>query len=310
MAEASNPLVVATPLSPGAPAKTDRAIRTRPPLVQAAYRTLHNPMGVFGLSILVLLVLMALAAPIISPFDPTEQNAGAQLATPGGRFLLGADHLGRDLLSRIIYGARASLVVGVLAVSFGAFVGITTGLAAGFFRGVVDAVVMRFYDALLAFPAILLGIAVVSVIGSGTTSVAVALGIATMPGFARLMRSRVLIERERDYVLSARCIGARDSRIMWVHVLPNAVAPLIIQVSLAMGFAVLAESALSFLGLGTQPPQPSWGAMLNESRAYLRQAIWFGIFPGAALALLLLGLNFLADALRDALDPRRTNAGA
>ena len=167
---------------------------------------------------------------------------------------------------------------------------------------------MRFYDALLSFPAILLGIAVVSVIGTGTLTVSYAIAIAATPTFARLMRSRVLAERERDYVLAAQCIGAGDNRIMWVHVLPNAVSPLLIQISLAMGFSVLAESALSFLGLGTQPPQPSWGAMLNESRAYLRTAPWFGIFPGVALAMLLLGLNFLSDAMRDALDPRRTNA--
>jgi peptide/nickel transport system permease protein len=167
---------------------------------------------------------------------------------------------------------------------------------------------MRLYDALLSFPAILLGIGVVSVLGSGALSVGFALAFATIPTFARLMRSRVLSERERDYVLAARCIGAGAGRIMQQHVLPNAVAPLLIQISLSMGFAVLAESALTFLGLGTQPPMPSWGGMLNDSRAYLRTAPGFGIFPGLALALLLLGLNFLSDALRDALDPRRTNA--
>jgi peptide/nickel transport system permease protein len=166
---------------------------------------------------------------------------------------------------------------------------------------------MRFYDALLSFPAILLGIAVVSVIGTGTITVAYAIAIAATPTFARLMRSRVLAERERDYVMAAQCLGAKDGRIMWLHVLPNAISPLLIQISLAMGFSVLAESALSFLGLGTQPPWPSWGAMLNESRAYLRTSPGFGIFPGIALATLLFGLNFLSDALRDALDPRRTN---
>jgi peptide/nickel transport system permease protein len=258
--------------------------------------------------VLGLLVLCAVAAPVISPYDPLAQHAGAELRSPGAQFLLGTDNLGRDILSRIIYGSRASLLVGVVAVALGAGVGIATGLAAGYFGGLVDTLIMRFYDALLSFPAILLGIAVVSVLGTGMLSVAYALAIASLPTFARLMRSRVLAERERDYVLAARCCGAADRRIMWLHVLPNAVAPLLIQISLAMGFSVLAESALSFLGLGTQPPNPSWGAMLNESRAYLRTAPGFGIFPGAALATLLLGLNFLADALRDALDPRRTNA--
>jgi peptide/nickel transport system permease protein len=278
------------------------------PLAQAMARTLSNPMGLFGAIVLVVLVVAAIGAPLLSPFDPLEQHPGLELQPPGGTFFLGTDNLGRDLLSRIIFGSRASLLVGVLAVGLGATVGILTGLAAGYFGGAIDAVIMRFYDALLSFPAILLGIGVVSILGPGLYSVAYALAVASLPGFARLMRSRVLAERERDYVLAARCIGATDSRIMGIHVLPNAMAPLLIQISLAMAFSVLAESALSFLGLGTQPPQPSWGTMLNESRAYLRTAPGFGIFPGIALALLLLGLNFFSDALRDALDPRRTNA--
>jgi len=265
-------------------------------------------MGLFGAAVLAGLVICAIFAPLLSPFDPLEQHPGSELLPPGQGFILGTDNLGRDLLSRIIFGSRASLLVGVVAVALGATVGIVTGLAAGYFGGSIDAVIMRFYDALLAFPAILLGIAVVSVMGPGMMSVAYALAFASLPTFARLMRSRVLSERERDYVLSARCIGARDSRIMGVHVLPNAISPLIVQISLTMAFAVLAESALSFLGLGTQPPQPSWGSMLNESRAYLRTAPYFGIFPGIALALLLLGLNFFSDALRDALDPRRVHA--
>jgi peptide/nickel transport system permease protein len=290
------------------PGRARRAVGASGPTLQAFARTVRNPIGLFGVVVLAVLVFCALGAPVISPYNPLEQHVGAELRAPSGEYLLGTDNLGRDLLSRIIYGSRASLLVGVVAVALGAGAGIATGLAAGYFGGIVDTLIMRFYDALLSFPAILLGIAVVSVIGTGMLSVAYALAIASLPTFARLMRSRVLAERERDYVLAARCCGAADRRIMWLHVLPNAVAPLVIQVSLAMGFSVLAESALSFLGLGTQPPDPSWGAMLNESRAYLRTSPTFGIFPGAALAILLLGLNFLADALRDALDPRRTNA--
>ena len=284
-----------------------RVAVARTPLIRALERTLRNPSGLFGVVVLALLVFCALGAPLISPYDPLEQHPGAELRPSGREFLLGTDNLGRDLLSRIIYGSRASLLVGVVAVGLGASTGIATGLTAGYFGGLVDAVIMRFYDALLSFPAILLGIAVVSVLGTGMLNVAYALAIASLPMFARLMRSRVIAEREREYVLAAKSRGAADQRIMWLHVLPNAVAPLLIQVSLAMGFSVLAESALSFLGLGTQPPIPSWGSMLNESRAYLRTSPGFGIFPGIALALLLLGLNFLADALRDALDPRRTN---
>jgi peptide/nickel transport system permease protein len=276
-------------------------------MVQALIRTVHNPMGLFGTVVLAVLVVCALGAPFLSPYSPLEQHPGAELLPPNGQYLLGTDNLGRDILSRIIFGSRASLLVGVVAVGLGATIGIASGLMAGYFGGAVDTVIMRFYDALLSFPAILLGIAVVSVLGTGMLSVAYALAIASLPGFARLMRSRVLAERERDYVLAARCCGASDQRIMWLHVLPNAIAPLLIQISLAMGFSVLAESALSFLGLGTQPPDPSWGAMLNESRAYLRTVPTFGVFPGLALALLRLGLNFLSDALRDALDPRRIN---
>jgi len=305
MATAAPSLATPRVLRPG---RTRRAFRARSPLVQALARTLRNPMGLFGAVIVGLLVFAALAAPIISPFDPIAQHPGMELRPPGGQFLLGTDHLGRDLLSRIIFGSRSSLLIGMVAVGLGAGLGIATGLAAGYLGGWVDAVLMRFYDALLSFPAILLGIGVVSVLGSGPLSVAYALAFATVPTFARLMRARVLTEREREYVVAARCIGARAGRIMWLHVLPNAVAPLLIQISLSMGFAVLAESALTFLGLGTQPPLPSWGGMLNESRAYLRTAPWFGIFSGLALALLLLGLNCLSDALRDALDPRRSNA--
>jgi peptide/nickel transport system permease protein len=288
-----------------------RALRTggvRSPLIQALSRTLQNPMGLVGAVIVLLMVAAALAAPLISPYDPIEQHPGFELQPPGGQFWLGTDHLGRDLLSRIIYGSRSSMLIGVVAVGLGAAFGIGSGLAAGYLGGWVDSVLMRLFDALLSFPAILLGIGVVAVLGGGPLSVAYALAIATIPTFARLMRARVLSEREREYVVAARCIGARSGRIMGMHVLPNAIAPLLIQISLSMGFAVLAESALTFLGLGTQPPTPSWGGMLNESRAYLRTAPWFGIFPGLALALLLLGLNFLTDALRDALDPRRTNA--
>ncbi|MFN8525835.1 MAG: ABC transporter permease [Chloroflexota bacterium] len=285
-----------------------RLAAPRSPLAQALRRTVRNPAGVFGLTLLSLLVFCALAAPIVSPHDPLLQHPGDELKGPGGAYPLGTDHLGRDLLSRIIYGSRSSLLVGVVAVALGANVGILTGLLAGYFGGLVDTLIMRFYDALLSFPAVLLGIAIVSVLGTGMLNVAYALAIASLPAFARLMRSQVLAQRERDYVLAARCSGASDRRIMWLHVLPNAVAPLLIQIALAMGFSVLVESALSFLGLGTQPPNPSWGAMLNESRAYLRTSPAFGIFPGIALAVLLLGLNFLADALRDALDPRRTNA--
>jgi len=276
-------------------------------MVAALLRMLRNPVGAIGVLMLGLLLVMAAFAPLVAPFDPIEQHRGAELRIPGWPYLLGTDQLGRDILSRVIWGSRSSLLVGVLAVALGAGVGISTGLLAGFLGGLADGVIMRLYDALLAFPAILLGMAVVTVLGPGALNVALAIAVAQMPIFARLTRSVVLSERERDYVLAARCLGAPVGRTMWRHVLPNCLGPLLVQVSLAMGFSVLAESGLSFLGLGAQPPEPSWGGMLNESRAFLRQAPWYGVWPGVALALLLVGLNYLSDALRDALDPRRVN---
>lgn len=277
------------------------------PWVQAAQRTFRNPVGLVGTVAFIILVLAAVFAGAISPYDPVAQHPGQELLAPNGQFWLGTDQFGRDVLSRVIYGSRNSLFVGVLAVLMGAGTGIFTGLLAGFLGGWVERVLMRCYDALMAFPAILLGIAVVTALGPGLYSVAIALAIGALPVFARLTRSTVLAERGRDYVLAANCIGARDARVMLLHVLPNALPPLIVALSLSMGFAVLAESSLSFLGLGTQPPDPSWGGMLSDSRPYLRQASWLGIFPGLALALLMMSLNYVADALRDALDPRRIN---
>ncbi len=281
--------------------------RSRSPLAGAISRTIRNPMGAFGLSVVLALALVALAAPALAPYDPFLQHPGHELAPLGGAFPWGTDELGRDILSRVIFGTRTSLLVGVISVGLGAAAGIATGLLAGYLGGWLDGLIMRFYDALLAFPGILAGVAVVTVLGPGTINVAIAIAIAVTPLFARLTRASVLAERERDYVLAEHCLGAGSARIMWRHVLPNCLPPLLVQLALTMGFAVLAEAGLSFLGLGTQPPIPSWGAMLNESRAYLRDAPWIAIWPGAALALLMLGLNFLADALREALDPRRVN---
>ena len=184
----------------------------------------------------------------------------------------------------------------MLATAIGATIGVATGLLSGYLGGWVDSVIMRFYDALLAFPGIIIGIGVISVLGPSSINVAYALALGGMPFFARLMRSTVLSEREREYVFAARCIGAADGRIMVRHVLPNTLPPLLVQLSLAMGFAVLAEASLSFLGLGTQPPDPSWGSMLNDSRAYLREAPFYGLWPGLALTILLVALNFLSDA--------------
>jgi len=254
-------------------------------------------------------VFVALAAPLVSPYDPVVQHPGKELQGPSTEFWLGTDELGRDLLSRVIFGARPSLIVALMVVAIGGGLGIVAGLTAGYLGGWVNAVLMRFFDAMFAFPPILLGFVIIAALGPGTTQVAYAIALAVVPTLGRVARSLVLKERHRDYVLAARCTGAGSGRVMFLHVLPNAVSPMIVNLALLMGFSVLAEASLAFLGLGTQPPTPSWGAMLNESRAYLRNDPWMAICPGVVLALLLLGLNYLADALRDAFDPRRVNAG-
>ena len=267
-------------------------------------RLLRSPMGLFGLGVVVSLALIAAGAPSIAPFDPAAQHPEAELHPPGSVFLFGSDEFGRDILSRVVFGGRISLLVGGVAVSLGAAAGVPLGMVAGFYGGRADSVIMRCSDALLALPGILLALAVLAVLGAGTMQTALALAIVSVPEFARLMRAAVLVEREREYVLAAISLGSDNLRLMIRHLLPNSLSPILVQLSLAMSFAVLAEAALSFLGMGTGPPIPSWGGMLQESRQYLRQAPWFGVFPGLALAILLLGLNYLSDALREALDPR------
>jgi peptide/nickel transport system permease protein len=282
----------------------------RHPLQQALIRTWSIPTGKFGVVVLTLIVLAAVAAPLVTPAGPEIQFRGEELEAPSWSHFLGTDQLGRDLFSRVLYGARASLLAGVIAVAVGTSIGISTGLIAGYRGGWADAVIMRFYDVLLTFPNILLAIAIVSVMGPSLVGVAVAIGIAQTPNDARLTRSIVLSHRERDYVLAARSLGATGTRIAIFHILPNTLPVLLVQFSLAMGFAVLAEGGLSFLGLGTQPPTPSWGGMLSESRPFMREAPWYGFWPGMFLAALLIALNYLADALREAMDPRMINRRA
>jgi peptide/nickel transport system permease protein len=270
----------------------------------ALRRFLHQPAGVLGLAILLFTILLAVLAPLIAPYSPIQQFPGSELSPPSARFPLGTDSIARDLLSRIIFGTRVSLLVGVIAVALGAGLGGSSGLVAGYTGGVAGAVIMRLSDAVFAVPAVLLGIAFAAAFGASATTVAVTLGVATMPTFARLARAAVLGERAKEYILAARTLGATPPRLIMRHILPNILGPLLVQMALTMAAAVLLEAGLSFLGLGTQPPQPSWGVMLSESRQYLRQAPWYGVFPGVAVTLLVLGLNSLSDALRDALDPR------
>ncbi|MFT4261747.1 MAG: ABC transporter permease [Nocardioides sp.] len=267
-------------------------------------RVLRGGFGSLAVLGLLTIVLVAVFAPLIAPHDPVAQHPGSELlglGSPG--FPLGTDELGRDLLSRLVYGTRVSLLVGVVSVALGGGVGVVMGLVSGYVGGLVDSVLMGISSILLALPAILIAVAVVTVIGPGTWQTAFALAPGTAPIFARLTRALVLTERQRDYVQAARACGAGGFRILFVHILPNAVGPLLIQSSLAVGTAVLSEAALSFLGLGAQPPQPSWGAMLFASLNYLYQQPWYGVWPGAALALLVFALTGVAERLRERLEP-------
>ena len=258
----------------------------------------------FGAAVVLLAVLAALAAPLLAPYDPLAQNLGNALARPGRANLLGTDNVGRDVLSRVIWGTRVSLVAGLVAVAIAVAVGSVLGIVAGYWGGRVDGLVMRLMDAVLSFPPLVLALALGAVLGAGLTGVLIALGVVYTPTFARLMRGQVLTINARDYVEAARALGAPSWRVAWRHVVPNAANPIIVQASLSVAFAILAEASLSFLGLGIQPPQASWGSMINAGRGYLQQAPWIVFGPGAALFVTVVGLNFVGDAVRDALDPR------
>ena len=267
-------------------------------------RMLRNFAFSAGLLLTVLLVVAALAAPLLAPHDPNFQDTSRRLEAPSDEHLLGLDDLGRDVLSRIVYGARVSLRVGFSVVIIASLIGITLGAIAGYFGGVADMVVMRLCDILLAFPGILLAIALVAVLGPSLNNVVLALATIGWVGYARLVRGQVLKVREMEYVTAAKALGAKSPRVIVLHVLPNVINPVIVMATLGLAGAILAEAALSFLGLGVQPPTPSWGAMLTAGRRYLGLANHLAIFPGAAIMLAVMGLNFLGDGLIDALDPK------
>jgi len=267
-------------------------------------RALSARMAPFGGVVLILAVLMAVLAPLIAPYDPLKQDLSNVLLTPSAAHLLGTDNLGRDVLARVIWGTRVSLIAGFASVAVAVVVGSLLGLLAGFTGGPLDGLVMRLIDTILSFPALVLALALGAVIGAGLGGVVIALSVVYTPTFARLMRGQVLTVRTREYVEAARVIGSPGWRIVKQHVLPNVATPIVVQASLSIAFAILAEASLSFLGLGVQPPAPSWGGMINQGRGYLQQAPWIVFGPGAALFVTVLGLNFVGDAIRDALDPR------
>jgi peptide/nickel transport system permease protein len=247
---------------------------------------------------------MAVAAPLLAPYDPLKQDLVNARTAPSVEHVLGTDDLGRDVLARVIYGARVSLIAGLASVAIGVVFGSLLGLTAGFARGKLDSMVMRLVDAVLAFPGLVLALALGAVMGAGLLGVVIALGVVYTPTFARLVRGQVLTVREREFVHAARVLGAPAWMIVARHILPNVATPIVVQASLSIAFAILAEASLSFLGLGVPPPAPSWGGMINQGRGYLQQAPWIVFGPGAALFVTVLGLNFVGDAIRDALDPR------
>ncbi|MCC6268452.1 MAG: ABC transporter permease [Dehalococcoidia bacterium] len=278
---------------------------------QRLWRTArHHPMASVALCVIVVFVLIAVLAPLIAPYDPAETNGRNRLQSPSWSHPFGTDSLGRDVLSREIFGARVSLQVAVLAVAVAAGVGVPLGLLSGYRGGWIDVIVMRATDAVIAFPGLVLALTLVLVLGPSITNIMVALGIGAAPNYARLVRGQVLSLRNMDYILAARSIGAGDTRIMVRYLWPNTLPSVIVAGTLTMGSAILAEASLSFLGVGVRPPTPTWGGMLNEAFTQIYVAPFLSFFPGLAIFIITLSFNLLGDGVRDLLDPRlRTTQG-
>jgi peptide/nickel transport system permease protein len=278
--------------------------RTRP-LASLMRFARRNPLGAAAAVIILVLVVTAVFAPVVATHDPLFPDAINRLAAPSGGHLFGTDDIGRDVFSRVVYGGRISLQVGILTVLLGTVVGSAIGLMSGYFSGWADIIVQRLLDSVQAIPGLLLALVVASVIGAGTLNTIFPIAVILIPINARVVRSAVLSVREHQYIEAARVLGAADQRIMLRHVLPNVVAPILILSSIYIGNAIVVEASLSFLGLGTPPPTPSWGSMLSgQGRTYMEQAPWLAIFPGMAITLTVLSFNLLGDALRDTFDPR------
>jgi peptide/nickel transport system permease protein len=264
----------------------------------------RHRLAVAGLVVMGLLALAALFADVVAPYSPLQIAMPDRLKPPSLRHLLGTDDFGRDVLSRIIHGSRISLEVGAIAVGIAVAVGVVLGVGAGYLGGRTDSIIMRTMDIVLAFPAILLAIGIMAILGPSTANVMIAIGIVYIPIFARVVRGSTLQVKAQEYVEAARAMGSSDPRIVVRHILPGTLDTIIVQVSLSLAFAILAEAALAFLGLGTQPPTPSWGSMLSSGREWIERAPWLTIFPGLAIFITVLALNVIGDGLRDALDPR------
>ena len=291
--------MAAVPLPAAAPAAGHDS-----PARRALRRLLARRTAVFGLLVVVLMAALALLAPWIAPFDPLATSFAMVRKAPDGANWFGTDEVGRDLLSRVIWGGRASLAAGVISVTIAVGVGVPLGMLAGYVGGAVDAVVSRITDAMLAIPFLILAIALAAFLGPSLGNAMIAIGITATPIFVRLARGQVLAVRAEDYVEAARAVGNPPARILLRHILPNILPPVIVQATLAIAAAIIAEASLSFLGLGQQPPAPSWGSMLNTAQRFLTQAPWMAVFPGLAIFVTVLAFNLLGDGLRDALDPK------
>jgi peptide/nickel transport system permease protein len=271
-------------------------------------RKWRNPIGCIGAVIILLTVLLAVCAPLIAPYSPAEQKAKRLLA-PSRAHLMGTDELGRDTLSRIIYGARVSLQVGMIAVLIALVLGTVLGVVTGYYGGRTDTIIMRFVDIMFAFPGLILAIVIAGLLGPSRRNAMIAIGIVYAPAFARVIRGSVLAVVSEPYLEAGRVIGARGGWLIRRYIMPNILAPLIVLTTIYLSTAILSEAALSFLGLGAQPPEPSWGGMLNIARTYMEISPWMAVFPGVAIMIVVLGFNFLGDGLRDILDPRLRENG-
>ncbi len=267
-------------------------------------RLARNRTAVAGGVVVLIIILIAIFAPLVAPYPPIEQNFTAYLTAPNSAHLFGTDEQGRDLLSRVIYGSRISLRIGIIAVSIGAIAGLACGLVAGYYGGWVDTVIMRWMDIMLAFPEILLALAIVAILGPALTTVMIGVGIASIPHYTRVVRGSVLSVKQAEYISAARVVGCSSARIIVRHVLPNTIAPVMVLATTGTAAAIITGAALSFLGLGVQPPAPEWGSMLSNGRTYLQHAPWIVTFPGLAIMVTVIAINLFGDGLRDTLDPR------
>jgi peptide/nickel transport system permease protein len=275
-----------------------------PPWKEAWQSFYKNKLALAGLTIVLFFIIIAIIAPWVAPYGFKEQVLTDRMQPPSSKHWFGTDDFGRDIFSRILYGARISLWVGFFSVLGSVVIGTLLGIVAGYYGRWIDAIISRIFDIMLAFPSILLAIAVVSILGPSLRNALIAIAVINVPNFGRLVRSKVLSIKQEEYIMSAKAIGMRDTRILFRHILPNSISPVIVQATLAIATAIIEAAALGFLGLGAQPPEPEWGKMLADSKNYITQAPWTLFFPGMAIMLTVLGFNLMGDGLRDVLDPK------